>query len=95
MSVRMAAVAGQFYQASAEGCREQIEQMLSSRPASAELPERIVAGVVPHAGWVFSGDVAGQVFAAIKQQQEVDTFVIFGAVHAVMARTGLLYNTGQ
>ncbi|MBN1765947.1 MAG: AmmeMemoRadiSam system protein B, partial [Sedimentisphaerales bacterium] len=95
MSVRMAAVAGQFYEASPQACQEHIRQLLPEGPIDAQIPETIVAGVVPHAGWVFSGDLAGLVFASIKQQQSVDTFVIFGAVHTVMARRGLLYDVGQ
>ena len=98
MAVRMAMVAGQFYEASPDECRIHIEQMLPKDPLEAELPERIVAGVVPHAGWVFSGDLAALVFAAIRQNTEekpVDTFVIFGAVHSAVAPMGHLYDSGQ
>ncbi len=95
MSVRMAVVAGRFYESSPAACRQQVEAMLAKAQAEQDLPARIVAAVVPHAGWVFSGPLAAMVFAAIKRQQEVDTFVIFGAVHSVMARMGILYDTGQ
>ena len=98
MAVRMAIVAGQFYEASPDECQTHIEQMLPSGPIEADLPDTIVAGVVPHAGWVFSGDLAVLVFAAIKQNAEdnpVDTFVIFGAVHSAVSPMGHLYNTGQ
>jgi AmmeMemoRadiSam system protein B len=81
MAVRRAVVAGRFYESSSASCRKQIEQMLPSGPIEAQLPERIIAGIVPHAGWMFSGSLAALVFAAIKQQQSVDSFVIFGAVH--------------
>jgi len=95
MSVRMPVVAGQFYEGSPDTCSNEIERMLPAGPIETELPENIVAGIVPHAGWMFSGDVAALVFAAIRQQQTVDTFVLFGAVHAVMAEKGLLYDAGQ
>ena len=95
MSVRNPVVAGRFYEAASQSCAAQIEQMLPTEPITAELPERIVAAVVPHAGWVFSGDVAALVLAAIKQQQPVDTFVIFGAVHAVSGQAALMYESGQ
>jgi len=98
MSVRMAVVAGQFYESSSRACREQVEAMLAQARAAeqkGELPARITAAVVPHAGWVFSGPLAAMVFAAVKQRQEVDTFVIFGAVHSVMARMGIVYDMGQ
>jgi hypothetical protein len=40
-----------------------------------------VAGVVPHAGWDFSGAVAAKVFYAIKKNLQPKTFVLFGTVH--------------
>jgi AmmeMemoRadiSam system protein B len=40
-----------------------------------------VAGIVPHAGWQYSGAVAAKVFASIRAQRQPDTFVILGAVH--------------
>ena len=96
MPVRTAAVAGQFYDASPDACREQIEQMLPDAPLDVDLPPKILAGVVPHAGWVFSGSLAALVFSAIKQQLDsVETFVIFGAVHAVRTQNALLYDSGS
>jgi len=95
MAVRMTVVAGQFYESSEQTCRRQIEQMMPSGPIDCELPKKIIAGIVPHAGWMFSGDLALRVLAAIRQQQVVDTFVIFGAVHAVRTHKGLLYDQGQ
>lgn len=95
MTVRMAAVAGRFYEGSTKACLAHIKNLLPKGPIKADLPERILAGVVPHAGWVFSGDLAALVFAAIKQQQAVDTFVIFGAIHTVRVNRGLLYESGQ
>ena len=83
-----------MYEGSAEGCRGQIEQMLWGGAAAGELPERIVAGVVPHAGWVFSGELAAMVFGAMKGQ-EVETLVVFGAVHSVTTSVALLYDSGQ
>ena len=95
MSVRTAVVAGQFYEASAKACRDHIEHMLAQRPLPQDIPDRVLAGVVPHAGWTFSGDLAAMVFAAIKAQQNIDTFVIFGAVHSVTSPQAMLYSSGQ
>ncbi|MBI3895228.1 MAG: AmmeMemoRadiSam system protein B [Acidobacteria bacterium] len=49
--------------------------------AAPMLPERVVAGIVPHAGWQFSGAVAARVFESIRQKEKPETFIIFGAVH--------------
>ncbi|MBN2376331.1 MAG: AmmeMemoRadiSam system protein B [Sedimentisphaerales bacterium] len=96
MTTREAVVAGRFYEASQSSCREQIEQMLPGGRVELELPERIVAGIVPHAGWVFSGALAGLFFAAVKQQmEEVDSFVIFGAVHSRTSAKAMLFDAGQ
>lgn len=95
MPVRMTAVAGQFYESSPEKCLQQIKEMLPQNPNQLQLPNKIFAGIVPHAGYMFSGKLAALVFATIKHTQPVDTFVIFGAVHTAMARVGLLYDAGQ
>jgi len=101
MAVRMATVAGKFYQADAGRCLAQLKSVLAEKPVSPPccdlnlLPDKIIAGVVPHAGWLFSGNLAGMVFNAIQQRQKVDTFVIFGAVHSLSDGCGILYDQGK
>ncbi len=46
-----------------------------------ELPCPPVAGLVPHAGWAYSGAVAAKVFQTIRTRRKPVTIVIFGAVH--------------
>ena len=94
MTTRSPAVAGRFYEAAPDECSRHIEQLLPDAGDLTDLPANILAGVVPHAGWVFSGDLAARVFAAIAAAQSVDTFVFFGAVHAVHTNTALLYDKG-
>jgi len=82
MQIRRPAVAGQFYPGSATECKMELEEFLDTGALPTELPEKIVSGIVPHAGWIFSGQLAALVFAAIKKQNKnVDTFCIFGAAH--------------
>lgn len=95
MAVRMAVVAGQFYEASQARCEAQIKEMLPAQGVEIPFDGPILAGVVPHAGWVFSGNLAALVFAAVRQRQQIDTFVIFGAVHSAAGRAGMLYESGQ
>jgi AmmeMemoRadiSam system protein B len=96
MQTRKAIVSGQFYPASGKECRAEIADCLANRPITAKLPEKIVAGIVPHAGWVYSGDLAAMVFAAIeKANKEVDTFVIFGAVHNYSDSYAAVYDKGS
>ncbi len=96
MATRSPAVAGRFYEGTEKGCVEQLEQLIPKMlPASVENNSHIIAGVVPHAGWAFSGDVAGKVFRTIKDIQPVDTFIILGAIHVMHTQMGHLYDQGQ
>jgi AmmeMemoRadiSam system protein B len=82
MQARKPVVAGQFYPGQHDSCLSAIHECFEAVSIKEFLPETIVAGIVPHAGWTFSGELAASVFAAIKQQHEkVHTFVIFGAAH--------------
>ncbi|MFA6186136.1 MAG: AmmeMemoRadiSam system protein B, partial [Phycisphaerae bacterium] len=95
MNIRKPAVAGQFYPGSQKQCRTEIIDCLTDRPVSCRLPEKLVAGIVPHAGWTFSGDLAGMVFAAIeKVEKTVDTFIIFGTAHNYFGSSAAVYDTG-
>jgi MEMO1 family protein len=59
------------------------------------VPDSIVSGIVPHAGWAFSGSTAAIVFAAIKKKHpKVDTFVIFGAAHSYIGHPPAVYDKG-
>ena len=94
MQIRHAVAAGSFYEASEEACRASLAKCIPERIDSGELPERIVGGIVPHAGWIFSGQVAGQVFAGIAQQGEPEVFVLFGAMHRGIAQLGGMFCDG-
>jgi hypothetical protein len=96
MQTRKPIVAGQFYPGSNSQCLADIQQCLSEREIDMPLPDTITAGIVPHAGWVFSGSLAAMVFSAIKKQnQAVDTFIIFGAAHSYFGPEPAVYNSGQ
>jgi len=45
------------------------------------VPDHPVAGIVPHAGWAFSGQTALMVMKAIESCRRPGTFVLFGAAH--------------
>lgn len=96
MQKRKPIVAGQFYPGQNDSCVDEINECLDARTLSESLPETIVAGIVPHAGWTFSGSLAALVFSAIKQQHEkVHTFVIFGAAHGYFGQSPVLYDRGS
>jgi len=96
MRTRKPVVAGQFYPGQHDSCVDEINECLEAKTLSQSLPETIVAGIVPHAGWTFSGSLAALVFSAIKQQHEkVHTFVVFGATHSYFGQSPAVYEIGS
>lgn len=61
--IRHPAVAGRFYTADPVELREQLSGMLAGVSAA---PTKAVGGIVPHAGLVYSGECAAQVFGRIE-----------------------------
>jgi len=93
--MRKPIVANQFYPGKAADCEAEIKEYLAEGALPAGLPEKIAAGIVPHAGWTFSGQLAALVFAAIKKQNaRVDTFCIFGAAHSYYGPKPAVYDSG-
>ena len=77
--IRNPAVAGQFYPLSEELLVEQIKGFIGERKEKQE-----VLGVLsPHAGYVYSGKVAGETLSRIKN---ADSFVILGPNHTGIGR---------
>lgn len=81
MNVREAAVAGRFYPANATELRSAVQQYLrSARPCEAS-PKGII---VPHAGYVYSGPIAGTGYAALAGLRgRVTRVVLLGPSHFV------------
>jgi AmmeMemoRadiSam system protein B len=95
MQARKPVVAGQFYPGQHDSCLIAIHDCLKAANLSEQLPATIVAGIVPHAGWTFSGSLAALVLTAIKQQHEkVNTFVIFGAAHGYFGASPAVSDRG-
>jgi AmmeMemoRadiSam system protein B len=95
MRIRKPVVAGQFYGGLRQECLDEIAECLPKGPIATELPARVVAGIVPHAGWLYSGSLAALVFTAIKQANTtVDTFIIFGASHRCYDTCPVIYPAG-
>jgi hypothetical protein len=61
--IRPPAVAGRFYSDDAEELRRQVQSFCAPQPGAP--PQRAIACMVPHAGYRFSGHVAGAVYPRI------------------------------
>ena len=86
MGIKKMAFAGSWYPGSADQCRSAIERFNDDLRTEddTKIPDNPVAGIVPHAGWVYSGKLAGRVFSALAHgPRVVDTIVLFGVhMHA-------------
>jgi hypothetical protein len=95
MTIRKPDVAGQFYGATAAECLDEIQDCLPKEPLAVEVPGPVAAAIVPHAGWIFSGDLAALAFETIRQvNTTVDTFVLFGAAHRYFNGGAVVYDRG-
>lgn len=75
--LRPPAVAGRFYPGDAGELARDVEGYLAAGRAGGE-PQRAMAVVAPHAGYMYSGGVAGQVFARVVVPERV---VVMGPNH--------------
>lgn len=72
--IRTPAVAGQFYPASKQGLKNQIETLIDKEADKLE----IIACMLPHAGYMYSGKVAGQVISGIDIKNKI---ILLGPNH--------------
>ena len=77
MMIREPAVAGSFYPRTPEDLRKSVEELLQVK---AEALHDVVGMVAPHAGYMFSGQVAGRVYASVRELQP-EVVVIVGPSH--------------
>lgn len=66
-----------WYPGSASGCQAEIEHYMAG---AAPLPAgaRVYGGIVPHAGWYFSGKAAARVFGLTAKVTQPQVVVVFG-----------------
>jgi AmmeMemoRadiSam system protein B len=90
--IRRPVVAGTFYPGSASKLRSEIERFLSN---SEKVPVdgKIVALIVPHAGYVYSGQIAAHAYKQI-EGMHFDTVVMIGVSHRMPFRGAAIYKSG-
>ncbi len=86
--VRRAVVAGQFYNGTAESLREQVRKYIDEKVRK----EEVIGVLAPHAGFMFSGEVAGAVYSRIIFP---DTFVIIGPNHTGAGHPSAIITKGK
>jgi AmmeMemoRadiSam system protein B len=93
-AIRPPAVAGSFYPDRSDHLRVAVEGFLAEAQArsSAHAPKAVIA---PHAGYVYSGPVAGRAFAALRTAAaQIRRIVVIGPAHFVPIR-GIAASTAE
>lgn len=85
--IRKARVAGQFYPEDRNGLLEAVKKFLTGGAG-----EKAIAIVAPHAGYVYSGGVAGAVYSAVTVP---DTVVLIGPNHTGLGKMASIMTEGQ
>lgn len=89
--MRRPSVAGQFYAGDEKSLRGQIEQCFTGPLGPGKLPSvnpkgkrKVIGGISPHAGYVYSGMVAAHLYARLAEDGLPESFVILGPNHTGM-----------
>ena len=82
--VREPAVAGAFYPDDPAALRKAVDESLKAALAAPAGSPRVIAIIAPHAGYVYSGAVAGKAFAALPPTG-VKRVVVIGVAHHAAA----------
>jgi MEMO1 family protein len=90
--IRRPAVAGSFYPADPQTLSRQVREFLSRAPKE-EIPGEIIALVSPHAGYMYSGQVAAHAFKLI-QGMKFDAVVVVAPSHRVHFQGASIYDRG-
>jgi len=100
MMIREPSFAGRFYAGSADACLAEVEGCLrraaeaKADDAVAVETDRIIGGVVPHAGWLYSGAIAARVIDEIASRPHPQAVVVFGAVHVPYVARPSIFSSG-
>ena len=86
--LRQPAVAGQFYSGEPNKLRKELSTLITGEGE----PERAIGVISPHAGYIYSGAVAGALFGAIRVPR---TVVILGPNHHGVGARAALYPSGS
>ncbi len=78
MDLRKSIFSGSWYPADPHACEAQIKGFLEEGHRYSATIDRPVGGVVPHAGWYFSGSIACNVIHQLSSGASPDVVVVFG-----------------
>lgn len=88
MTIRRPSVAGQFYHASKAGLEKELTKLIDKDAKK----EDSLGAVSPHAGYIYSGAVAGEVLSRLRFK---DSFVILGPNHTGLGEPFAIMRSGH
>lgn len=86
--IRRPAVAYQFYPGEPATLKQTVESMIKERPAK----EDAIALIAPHAGYIYSGKVAGSVYSSVKVP---DNILLLGPNHTGLGERVSIMTQGE
>jgi len=92
--VRQPAVAGSFYPGNMQDLSTQLNHLFS-QVDDKTVDDNIAAIIVPHAGYVFSGEVAASAYAKINPNKSFSKVFVIGTSHRTILNGASIYNKGD
>lgn len=90
--MRNPVVAGSFYPATKEELQKTLDEFFA-KVKKRDLKGKVIAGIVPHAGYPYSGAVASEIF--VNLPKECSTIIIIGPKHALYKEGIFVYPKGK
>ena len=78
MEIRGPDFAGSWYPEDKFECRKAIEEFSNTDISCPGDPKKVIGGIVPHAGWFYSGRIACNVIKCLNIKGDPDICIIFG-----------------
>ena len=89
---RQPAVAGSFYPGSEKALREAVTSMLAAA-SPPSLDGKVVGLIAPHAGYIYSGQIAAYAYRTV-QGQKFDAVIVISPSHHVYFKGSSIYREG-
>ena len=91
--IRKPVVAGRFYEGNMAVLAEQVRNMIDNAPLS-DQTNQVLAIIVPHAGYVFSGEVAAAAYRQLDSECKIENVFLVGSSHRVAFEGASVYEKG-
>lgn len=92
--IREPVVAGTFYPSNPAELKSQLASFFDAAE-NKKVSENAVAIIVPHAGYVFSGQVAASAYAQIDPDKQFSRIFVIGTSHHTVMNGASIYNKGN